>query len=240
MATNNVLDLPELLENILLQLPMRDLLFAQKVCKTWKLTIDTTLSIQKALFFAPGMVKDIAYIPPTHIPVPKWLGTPNSARREFSYSDRLAAQECQSYIKSAGIEGYALNPLLVSHNDGEVDFRHGPWYIDAEPMGSWVRMFVTQPPGSTLAETQMKRNDATGNMRVPRFGFHSTKCGDRFGELVKQHRSFVGKVQRSGEIGTYRVVGGRPKLVDPRVFDPAEGEEDDEYEDEGEEMVDDD
>ncbi|KAK4922532.1 hypothetical protein LTR49_010232 [Elasticomyces elasticus] len=239
MATQKVLNLPELLEAILLRLPIRDLLFAQKVCKIWKLTIDTTLSIQKALFFAPGMVKDITYIPPTHIPVPKWLATPGSARREPSQSDRMAAHECQSYTNSAGIEGYALNPLLVSHNDGEVDFRHGPWYIDAEPTASWARMFVTQPPGSTVAQTKMKKNDEKTRMRIPRFGYHTTKCGDRFGELVKQHQRYVGKVQRSGGIGTYGVVGGRPELVDPRVFDPAEEEEEEEDEDEDEDMGDD-
>ncbi|KAK5708067.1 hypothetical protein LTR97_000607 [Elasticomyces elasticus] len=233
MATNNVLNLPELLEVILLHLPARDLLFAQKVCKTWKLTVDTTLSIQKALFFAPGTVKDIAYISPTHIPMPKWLATPESARRELSYSDRLAAQECQSFISFAEREGYALNPLLTGCNGlNVVDFRDNPWYRDADPAGSWSRMFVTQPPGSTSAQTDMKTSD--GIRLIPGIVLHITQCGDRFGELVKQHRRFVGKVQREKGIWQYQVVNGRPKLINPRVSEPSEDEDEDEDEDEGE------
>ncbi|KAK4959817.1 hypothetical protein LTR10_002705 [Elasticomyces elasticus] len=46
-----VLALPELLENILLQLPTRDILFAQKVCKEWQEAIVASPKIQEALFF---------------------------------------------------------------------------------------------------------------------------------------------------------------------------------------------
>ncbi|KAK5709529.1 hypothetical protein LTR17_019683 [Elasticomyces elasticus] len=59
MAANRVLMLPELLEIILLDLPTRDLLFAQKVCRTWKQVIDTTKSIQKALYLMPGTTSDV-------------------------------------------------------------------------------------------------------------------------------------------------------------------------------------
>ncbi|KAK5710222.1 hypothetical protein LTR17_019057 [Elasticomyces elasticus] len=46
-----VLHLPELLENILLRLPIKDLLFSQKVCGTWKAVVDTSPHIQEALFY---------------------------------------------------------------------------------------------------------------------------------------------------------------------------------------------
>ncbi|KAK5677252.1 hypothetical protein LTS10_010441 [Elasticomyces elasticus] len=46
-----VLHLPELLENIFLSLPMKDLLFSQKVCRTWKAVVDTSPHIQEALFY---------------------------------------------------------------------------------------------------------------------------------------------------------------------------------------------
>ncbi|KAK4961480.1 hypothetical protein LTR10_001970 [Elasticomyces elasticus] len=60
MAANQVLLLPELLEHILLDLTsMRDLLFAQKVCRTWKATIDTSPGIQKALYLTAGGVADV-------------------------------------------------------------------------------------------------------------------------------------------------------------------------------------
>ncbi|KAK5708277.1 hypothetical protein LTR97_000817 [Elasticomyces elasticus] len=59
MAANQVLQLPELLEPILLAPSTRDLLFAQKVCMTWKTTMDRSQAIQKALFFMPGAVDDV-------------------------------------------------------------------------------------------------------------------------------------------------------------------------------------
>ncbi|KAK5722582.1 hypothetical protein LTR15_005813 [Elasticomyces elasticus] len=59
MAANTVLMLLELLVIILLDLPTRDLLFAQKVCRTWKEVIDTTKSIQKALYLVPGTMSDV-------------------------------------------------------------------------------------------------------------------------------------------------------------------------------------
>ncbi|KAK4902921.1 hypothetical protein LTR27_000860 [Elasticomyces elasticus] len=46
-----VLYLPELLEQILVQLPPRDLLFSQKVCRIWKVVVDTSPTVQVALFF---------------------------------------------------------------------------------------------------------------------------------------------------------------------------------------------
>ncbi|KAK3654953.1 hypothetical protein LTR56_003811 [Elasticomyces elasticus] len=54
-----VLALPELLEHILLQLPMRDLLLSQKICKDWKHAIESSPSIQRALCFAPGTQADV-------------------------------------------------------------------------------------------------------------------------------------------------------------------------------------
>ncbi|KAK4963632.1 hypothetical protein LTR10_001261 [Elasticomyces elasticus] len=58
-AAAQVLGLPELLEAILVGLPTRDLLFAQKVCSFWKQTIESSKSIRKALFLVPGDVDDV-------------------------------------------------------------------------------------------------------------------------------------------------------------------------------------
>lgn len=43
----------ELLENILVRLPMKRLLLAQRVCKHWKALIDGSLRLQRALFMVP-------------------------------------------------------------------------------------------------------------------------------------------------------------------------------------------
>ena len=49
-----MLGLSELLELILMNLPMRDLLFAQSVSKFWKEVIANSSYLQKALFFKPS------------------------------------------------------------------------------------------------------------------------------------------------------------------------------------------
>lgn len=49
--------IPELLELMLLQLPLRDILVFQRVCKRWQAVIVDSLSIQKGLFLRP--TKDV-------------------------------------------------------------------------------------------------------------------------------------------------------------------------------------
>ncbi|KAI7533728.1 hypothetical protein KC331_g12918 [Hortaea werneckii] len=52
-ARNAVLHTTELLENILYFLPMKDLLFAQRVCMKWRELIRKSIPLQEALFFRP-------------------------------------------------------------------------------------------------------------------------------------------------------------------------------------------
>ena len=53
MAAARVFDTPELLERILLHLPLRDLLLAQRVRGSWRSLIDSSKKAQKALFLEP-------------------------------------------------------------------------------------------------------------------------------------------------------------------------------------------
>ncbi|KAK4618101.1 hypothetical protein CLAFUW4_11934 [Fulvia fulva] len=50
-AAHVVINTPELLDNILLRLPMKRLLFSQRVNKQFKATIDGSIKLQQALFF---------------------------------------------------------------------------------------------------------------------------------------------------------------------------------------------
>ena len=52
-AAGQVLDIIELLECVLLNLPTQDLLFAQQVSKQWHMTIASSRKLQQALFFEP-------------------------------------------------------------------------------------------------------------------------------------------------------------------------------------------
>lgn len=62
MASGNAPDdplvVPELLEAILLKLPQRDILLAQRVSKTWLATITSSLALQQALSFQPALPKE--------------------------------------------------------------------------------------------------------------------------------------------------------------------------------------
>ena len=54
LAREKALQTPELLEHILFQLPTKDLLLAQRVCKFWQANIKASKKIQQALFFRPA------------------------------------------------------------------------------------------------------------------------------------------------------------------------------------------
>ncbi|GAB1728416.1 hypothetical protein NU195Hw_g1718t1 [Hortaea werneckii] len=55
-AADGFFSIPELLESTLLELPMQDLLLAQRVCSRFKATIDWSIKIRRALFFEPEPV----------------------------------------------------------------------------------------------------------------------------------------------------------------------------------------
>jgi hypothetical protein len=52
------LQTPELLEQILLHLPMLDLLHCQRVCRHWKDVIDSSPVLQQALYFRPAPIRE--------------------------------------------------------------------------------------------------------------------------------------------------------------------------------------
>ena len=61
-AVAAVFETYEILESILHKLPMKDLLFAQKVCKTFKQIIGRSGKLQRALFFkqVPAKTQKVA------------------------------------------------------------------------------------------------------------------------------------------------------------------------------------
>ncbi|KAK4889874.1 hypothetical protein LTR27_011387 [Elasticomyces elasticus] len=55
-----VFNVVELLESIILHLPMRDMQRSRRVSKQWCQTVDGSLPIKKALFLEPGTLADLA------------------------------------------------------------------------------------------------------------------------------------------------------------------------------------
>ncbi|KAK3623063.1 hypothetical protein LTR56_021816 [Elasticomyces elasticus] len=126
-AQRNVLDLPELLENISLNLPIRDLLSTQKSCKQWKATVKSSVRIQRALFFIPGTAEDINYVSPDHTASTKWM-----------VPDTQPGQFCpRSVIHCVNVKqlAYALNPLLTTY---EVEVWNPPQMMHAVKMEAVV------------------------------------------------------------------------------------------------------
>jgi len=58
----SVFEIPELLETILLELPLKDLLLSQRVCTTWRSLAISSIHIRRALFLEPAARGPISYI----------------------------------------------------------------------------------------------------------------------------------------------------------------------------------
>ncbi|KAK3632714.1 hypothetical protein LTR56_016184 [Elasticomyces elasticus] len=104
--THQVLVTTELLEAILLHLPLKDLLFSQEVCRHWKAVAEQSPSIKKALFLVPDTQPDL--VMPTTNPTPYpfainslLLACVQPGRDFYDTSDRYA--EC-CVIRSAALQ----------------------------------------------------------------------------------------------------------------------------------------
>ncbi|KAK3616058.1 hypothetical protein LTR56_026207 [Elasticomyces elasticus] len=178
IATRKALQLPELVEPILLNLPTRDLLVAQRVCTTWKATIDRSHPIQKALFFMPGTAQDV----------------------DTSFL-RLARANQNPH------EHVAVNELLLPICFGMCRrFASNVEDITRAP-GSCHRMFLTQPPVATRAQLHLsleptKQRDwveataeMTGDLMLSgdeTFGHLADRCRAVLEDILEEGYLFIG------------------------------------------------
>ncbi|KAK5698009.1 hypothetical protein LTR97_006969 [Elasticomyces elasticus] len=202
--TAKVLALPELLENILLRLHVKDLLFAQRVCKTWKQVIEGSPSIQRSLFFLPGTIGDVD---PHSF---RWLG---------------------SYIRYKPFSGapydVARNPLFGTNEQSSSSWCPrscgpsiiSPELLHAEPYASCHRMYLTQPP--TLMETHIRdvwppnEEEFWGEWTPENPGLFYVGLlvsnGGTFGELAKDYRKQAIEQEAEGhsrqEADMYLLIG---------------------------------
>ncbi|KAK5710221.1 hypothetical protein LTR17_019056 [Elasticomyces elasticus] len=120
---------PELVEIILLQLPMKDLLLSQRVCKTWKAVVESSPGIQNALFFTAGNQQTTvaADRPKTNA----YIGYP-----------------CICYTCTKTQTSKTLNPLLFTsiRDDGRVTGLELLVDKDLHAQASCRRMLLSQPP----------------------------------------------------------------------------------------------
>ncbi|KAI7479385.1 hypothetical protein KC351_g7579 [Hortaea werneckii] len=144
-----VFGIPELAETILLSLPMKDLLFAQLICKDIKNLIDSSTPIQRALFFLPGEAKS-AHFESKHMSAP---------------FDWLHKGKDRGFPSEGGVN---VNPLLCRYRYLKPRYHEPSWHefkvhqraLDAicsaarraerdggiQVVPSCAKMYLTQPP----------------------------------------------------------------------------------------------
>lgn len=161
-VTERVLSTAELLEGILLQLPMKDLLFAQEVCKSWQTVITHSVQLRRALFMEPAKCGPVSWM--------DWriddkqmymmdLGPPLRALRGLLHRKPLVRYQAHWGKQRVDANKYRvfINPLLAKHFP--VLTRNGVFcgqtFDDLspamqDPAASWRRMLITQPAIDTL------------------------------------------------------------------------------------------
>lgn len=157
----NTLALPELLENIIVHLPERDILInAQRVSRHWKTIIDSSPTIQKKIMFQP--VKQSA-ISPVDFDKDELIisgGTPIYSRTTL-INPLLMSQNTKSYgwldvspelsvrIKAMGLFNTPAGctcpnlrmPAPKLYKQIKADQKVGPACVP-----SWRKMYLSQPP----------------------------------------------------------------------------------------------
>ncbi|KAK5732316.1 hypothetical protein LTR17_010630 [Elasticomyces elasticus] len=121
-----VFGIVELLEEILLQLPTKDLLLSQRVCKTWQAACTST-KICKALFLEPGSIDDVVL--------------PDLCERSgHCNSIKFFTEKIQSHY------GCDINPLFLQHICGYETALNWKKIKQASKHERYRQMSLTQPP----------------------------------------------------------------------------------------------
>ena len=176
----DVFALPELLEMILLLLPMKDLLFAQRVPRYWNLVINNFKQIGEALFLKPFAA--------SKAPVDSRLLRVYEAANSFpaSYLECKARCSAGFYIPVSdggeettqpqrGGQLIALNVLLCGHTSG-TSFDYPRVEVDkSKPVirPSCERMFIVQPP---IVATIVLNHTNSRHNAVTSIGANSGSC----------------------------------------------------------------
>lgn len=163
----------ELLEHILLDLPMRDLLLAQRINKRFKHLIDDSIAIQRALYFTPSLATtaDGEAVVPIINPL---------LQNQMRVASAPVISTIFGFVRRPLI--FSVDAVIVSYDTSDpgkpptfeaaisiTDFcRHThPSIVGVSeatkcfPQGSWRRMLATQPP-CALDSYSRTRSSASG------------------------------------------------------------------------------
>nr|POF18497.1 hypothetical protein CFP56_63041 [Quercus suber] len=162
-AANAVFDTVELLESILLHLPMKDLLLSQRVSRAFRMTVLGSRVLQQALFFVPRMSG--VYLEEIGIFTGKsWHMARITEQRYEEQSAGGPVYECAYYNPLLCFGQEHPSPIRTNRILDEVidmDLRARP--SAKHPVASWRRMLLTQPPTYLLFSHAVQ--PSTGNLQ---------------------------------------------------------------------------
>lgn len=154
-ATSKVFENYELTENILLYLPQRDLLLAQRISKAVRSVIKTSPNTQRALFLKPADSGTITYFESEEPSGSAWKVSRESDKNEHPILNHLLAPHI---ITAHYLAFDKVSVLPHQHNQGctHALYSYYPCLPDAQrrrkleaiarPEASWRSMLITQPP----------------------------------------------------------------------------------------------
>lgn len=160
-AANTFLALPELLEHMLLQLPIRDILLAQRVCKFWAHAIKTSPSLQTATFLRPTKPLQLSRAVEPHGPLP--CASCSECNQEYQRGDDSSDEGNRwvADVDNSCEHRIVLNPIFEIyqpwkswyHEPGEFSGVRANFFesdVYRRPEASWRKMLFTQPPLSKI------------------------------------------------------------------------------------------
>ena len=172
---DSVFAVPELLECVLLQLPTRNLLHAQKVCKQWRHVITTSPSIQKALFLRAGTTSDV---------------TGAVARDLDIINITTVSVTPNPLILSSFIPGLLTLQRKVLAQDAAT---HG-MYFSQPPAKMWTSFPMYKVHrSSSLSYNGRYRDDVEHSETI-----YAYASGLTFGELVASYRDKMRELEKDG------------------------------------------
>lgn len=203
LPSKTVLDVTELLENILLFLPISDLLRVQQVSKCFRDTIAQSSSLQEALFLRPKNVRNDQALLPELNPLFAHHAAVGHHNIGFPHKGTL-------YYISAPQRILVSNPIRIINKQG-----YGTWHLtisiqdldprlvkDTTPLlsvdnGSWRNMYVSNPPCQIHIKVWKTTEDGysgvTGRGPLKRSGYYKGRVvvlgsanGATFGQMLDQ------------------------------------------------------
>ncbi|TKA71628.1 hypothetical protein B0A49_03031 [Cryomyces minteri] len=199
--SQRVVNIVELLEQILLHLPMVDLLLAQRVCRRWRALIIHSVHLQRALFLRPapsGPLKPLLMQPqPTYLPRDRSVPVKMNCliapctKRPYPTTYRHATRFRLDQGCILGLWHTVHPDAAYSDKRNAADRIFTDYTVtrraEPDPLSStevsWWRMFLTQPP-----VTLIKLVDD-----MSRFCFVSNEDGVTMGDVVGKAEQFYGR-----------------------------------------------